>query len=431
MKLIKDRPLFCGTGKFFGWGIVFGCVIGVAGGSGPVILSSAAVFMDALNTEFGWSRSEVSFAVTIYTAITALLMPFIGRFIDQYGSLKVLIPTIFLALPVFMTQLWHFYLFIAVFSIAGAATSSMPYVRVVSLWFDRRRGLYLGIVAAGIGLGFTAMPLIMQFLLESFGWRGAYVGVSAVILLVILPIVVLFVRDNPADLGLMPDGIDQEKVEASASADVGASLSEAMKTLVFWKLLAVTLVFAFVFNGMAVHLVPLLKDNGLDASQAVLIASIMGASLFISRIVIGYLLDRVFAPWLAIIVFLIGTGGIALIATNVSVTMNVLAAAMIGVGIGAETDIISFMTSRYFGLRCFGKIYGFLFSFFYIGTGLGPLTLGIAYDANGSYTSTLYAYVCLCIIVILTFFTFGPYKYKQTKVQEKNGNMSASFDGSS
>jgi MFS family permease len=293
------------------------------------------------------------------------------------------------------------------------------------LWFDRRRGLFLGIVAAGIGLGFMTMPVLMNFLLNIVGWRGAYIGIGAVILLVIFPIILLFVRDDPADVGLKPDGRDQEKVVASASSNVGMSLSEAMKTRSFWTLLVITFVFAFVFNGMTVHFLPLLKDNGMEASQAVFIAAIIGMSMFVSRIVIGYLLDKFFAPRLAIVVFLIGAGGIALVASNLSVAMSILAAAMIGIGVGAETDIVSYMTSRYFGLRSFGKIYGFLFSFFYIGTGLGPLVLGIAYEANASYTSTLYQFTGLCVIIILAFLSFGPYKYQQNEALENSDNSSA------
>jgi len=435
MNLLKNNQFLCGTGRFFGWGIAFGCVMGVAGSSGPIILSSAGVFMDTLNSEFGWSRSDVSFSVVIYTTITALLLPLVGRVIDKIGARKILIPMIFfsafaIALPVFMTQLWHFYLFIALFSIAGAFTTSLPYVRVISLWFDRRRGLFLGIVAAGIGIGFMTMPILMNFLLNIVGWRGAYVGVGAVILLVIFPIILFFVRDDPADVGLKPDGRDQEKIVASASSKVGMSLSEAMKTRSFWTLLVITFVFAFVFNGMTVHFLPLLKDNGMEASQAVFIAAIIGMSMFVSRIAIGYLLDKFFAPRLAIVVFLIGAGGIALVASNQSVTMSILAAAMIGIGVGAETDIVSYMTSRYFGLRSFGKIYGFLFSFFYIGTGLGPLVLGIAYEANGSYTSTLYQFTFLCVIIILAFLSFGPYKYQQNEALENSDYSSAGIKGS-
>ena len=409
---------FHGTGKYFGWGIVFGCLVGVTASSGPIVLSGAGVFMEALNREFGWNRGEISLSVTIYTVTTALLMPLVGRLIDQVGTRKVLLPAIAcsalaLILPAFMTQLWHFYLIIFLFSLAGAMTTSLPYVRIISLWFDRRRGLFLGIVAAGIGLGFAIVPMVMQGFLEVFGWRGAYLGIAALLAVVVLPIILIFIQDGPADVGLLPDNMQEEKVSASALTLTGLTFRQAMKTRTFWLLFVMTFVFAFVFNGMAVHLVPLLKDHGMEPSKAVLLASIMGMALFGSRIIIGYLLDVVFAPWLAMITFLMGSSGLILAAVNLSDIFNIIAAIMIGVGIGAETDIISYMTSRYFGLHSFGKIYGFFFSFFYVGTGLGPLALGIAYEMNGSYTSTLFWYAALCVAITLTFMFFGPYKYQQ------------------
>ena len=115
-----------------------------------------------------------------------------------------------------MTQLWHFYLIIFLFSLAGAVTTSLPYVRIVSLWFDRRRGLFLGIVAAGIGLGFAIAPMVMQGFLEAFGWRGAYLGVAALLAVVVLPLIYIFIQDSPADVGLLPDNLQEEKVSASA-----------------------------------------------------------------------------------------------------------------------------------------------------------------------------------------------------------------------
>ena len=414
--LINHKYLY-GTGKFFGWGIVFGCLLGVTASSGPIVLSGAGVFMEALNKEFGWNRAEVSVIVIIYTATTALMIPLVGRLIDQVGARKILLPAIVLSalaltLVPFMTQLWHFYAIIFLFSLAGSTTTSLPYVRIISLWFDRRRGLFLGIVAAGIGLGFAVVPMLMQSFLENFGWRGAYLGIAALLVFLVLPLIFIFIRDKPADVGLFPDNRQEEQTAPSASPTVGMFFKEATKTHTFWLLLLMTFVFALVFNGMGVHLVPLLKDSGMQASQAVFIASIMGMSIFFSRIIIGFLLDIFFAPWLAMVTFLIATSGLAMAASNISEIFNILAAILIGAGIGAETDCISYMTSRYFGLRAFGKIYGFFFSFFYVGTGLGPLTLGIAYEMNGSYTSTLYWYASICVAITLTFIFFGPYKYR-------------------
>ena len=372
--------------------------------------------MEALNREFAWNRAEISFTVTIYTATTALLMPLVGRLLDQFGTRRVLLPAIIcsafaLVLPVFMRQLWHFYLIIFLFSLAGSVTTSLPYVRIVSFWFDRRRGLFLGIVAAGIGLGFAIAPMVMQELLQAFGWRGAYLGVVTLLLTIVAPLIFVFIQDSPAEVGLSPDNVGETKLSTAALPAAGMTFKQAMTTSTFWLLVVMTFVFAFVFNGMAVHLVPMFKDHGMDPAKAVLFASIMGLALFGSRIIIGYLLDVVFAPLLAIITFLMGSVGLILAALNLSDASNLGAAILIGVGIGAETDVISYMTSRYFGLHSFGRIYGFFFAFFYVGTGLGPFALGVAYEMYGNYTSALYCYAALCVAITLTFVLFGPYKY--------------------
>ena len=131
--------------------------------------------------------------------------------------------------------------------------------------------------------------MLMQSFLEDFGWRGAYLGISALLAFMVLPLIFIFIRDKPADVGLFPDNKQEEQIARSASPSVGMSFKEATKTHTFWLLLVMTFVFAFVFNGMGVHLVPLLKDSGMQPSQAVFIASIMGMSIFFSRIIIGLL----------------------------------------------------------------------------------------------------------------------------------------------
>lgn len=405
-----------GSGPFFGWSIVLGCLIGVLASSGPLIQGSLGVIMSSLTDEFRWNRGEISFVVTIYTAVTAALIPIVGRLMDRIGVKKILLPTIacsalLFMLPAFMTKLWHFYLAIFLFSVAGSASTSLPYTRIVSIWFDKRRGLFLGIVAGGIGLGFAIVPALSHEFMTLFGWRGAYIGLATCILIFVVPALAYLIRDEPGDLGLKPDGIGHEQVSQSASSDSGLSLREAARTRVFWLLLTMTFVFSFVFNGMVVHTVPLMNDQGFDPSQAVFAASLLGISMLLSRIVIGFLLDGMFAPRLGIITFLLGSAGLALLAFDLPFSISMLAVILVGVGIGAETDIIGFATSRYFGLKSFGKIYGCIFAFFYVGVGLGPLTLGIVHDRTGSYTSVLVSYATICIVITMAFFLFGPYKY--------------------
>jgi MFS family permease len=345
-------------------------------------------------------------------------MPSVGLLTDRIGVRRVVLPAIVisalaLCLVVLSKQLWHFYAAIILFSLVGSTTTSLPYVRVIAMWFDRRRGLMLGIVAAGIGVGFAVMPVVMQALLQAFGWRGAYIGVAALLAVVIFPILFLLLRDSPAEFGLLPDNRRAAVTAAAREPPSGLALKEAFRTSAFWLLLVITFVFAFVFNGMAVHLIPLLKDKGMVPTDAVFMASMMGVSLFASRILIGLLLDVFFAPRLAIVTFALGALGLLLAALSSNYGLNLVGAMLIGVGIGAETDIVSYMASRYFGLQSFGKIYGAIFAFFYLGTGLGPLALGIAFEAQGSYTSILIVYAVMCLAIAMTFLFFGPYRYRK------------------
>jgi MFS family permease len=419
MHQLATRKILFGVEKCFGWSIILSCIIGVAATSGPIVLTAAGVFMEELHREFGWDRGQVALSVTLYTLVVATMTPFAGSLFDRVGVRRVVLPAIALSafalsVTTWITTLWHFYAATVLFSLVGAITTSMPYVQVTSVWFDRRRGFVLGIVASGIGLGFAVVPLLMQALLEVVGWRGAYIGVALVLLLLIFPIQFLLLRDSPADFGLLPDNRARGPTADTVAPCEGMSLQEALRKPTFWLLLVITFVFAFVFNGMTVHLVPLLKDNGLTPSDAVFGAAIMGMALFGSRILIGVLLDVTFAPKLGIVTFALGSLGLGLLAFNLSGALNLVAAALIGLGIGAETDIVGYMTSRYFGLRAFGKIYGAIFAFFYLGTGLGPLALGIAYDYNKSYTETLLIYASACVAVTLTFVVFGPYKYQRS-----------------
>ncbi|MGE3595961.1 MAG: MFS transporter [Dehalococcoidia bacterium] len=414
--MLSVPKILWGRRRCFGWSIVFSCTIGVAASSGPILLSGAGVLMEALHREFGWDRGQVSFSVTLYTWVTALMMPTVGLLIDRFGVRRMVLPAILalavaLSLMVFMNRLWQFYAATIVFSLIGSTTTSLPYVRVVSSWFDRRRGLMLGIVAAGIGIGFSIVPIVMQALLERYGWRGSYLGIAAMLFALVFPIQLLLLRDSPSAFGLQADNRRSTAASAEEHALIGDAFPAALRSRSFWLLLVITLVFALVFNGMPVHLIPMLKDKGIEPSEAVFMASMMGLSLMASRVVIGVLLDVVFAPRLAMMAFLLGSAGLALLALGDSYMLNLAGAVLIGVGIGAETDVVAYMVSRYFGLKSFGRIYGTIFTAFYVGTGLGPLALGLAFESQGSYRSILLAYAILSVVLTATFVCFGAYKY--------------------
>ena len=156
---------------------------------------SAGQFIGAFHDEFGWDRTEVSFGLLILTGMTALSLPFIGRLIDRYGARRVLIPSLVLfaaclaAIPLFVRELWQLNLVYVLMGTVAAGTNSVPFVRVIAAWFDRSRGLAIGIAGSGTGLGFAYVPLVVEYMTTHHGWRSAYYALAAIVLAITLPLV--------------------------------------------------------------------------------------------------------------------------------------------------------------------------------------------------------------------------------------------------
>jgi MFS family permease len=142
----------------------------------------------------------------------------------------------------------------------------------------------------------------------------------------------------------------------------------------------------------------MLQDRGMSAGSAALVQSTLGASLVVSRILIGYIMDRFFAPYVAIICFLLATIGLAVLAGGAAGTLAFVAVILIGISMGAEIDMLAFLTGRYFGVENFGQVYGILFASFILGTSTGPVVYGMAFDALGSYVWILGVSIALMLV---------------------------------
>ncbi len=221
---------------------------------------------------------------------TAVSLPFMGRLVDRFGVKKILVPSIiifglcFLAASM-ISSYWQFIaLYVAMGTIA-VGTNSVPYMRVLTSWFDRRRGLAIGIAGSGTGLGFGYVPLITQELVSHYGWRGGYFGLGLIMLLFTLPMVVFLLHEKPQSLGLHPDGaVSDAPVEHAVAT--GDTLHEAMRRRDFWSLIVIFSGLAFVLYGLIPHMVPMLQDRGVPEALAAGLASAFGWSAFGGRLLI-------------------------------------------------------------------------------------------------------------------------------------------------
>jgi MFS family permease len=392
-----------------GWLVVFGSTLALIVGNGPIILFPFGVLLQPISAEFGWQRSVLASAVVTSHITGAVMMPFIGILVDRIGVRRIALPAIVIfalatasggllgASPTAFVLLYGFLGFI------GAGHSTLTYGTVVSTWFDAKRGLALGVTLAGIGIGAALIPKYTYFFVANYGWREAYFALGALLFLVGFPSVALFVRDRPP------------QTRAEAMHIDGLTLRETLGNYRFWFASISMLLIAAAVNGTIAHIVPILSDRGISTSVATTAVAASGLSLIIGRMLSGWALDRFFGPYVATFFFAVPLVGMTMLGLGAVGPFAVMAAVLLGLGIGAEGDIMAYLTSRYFGMAHYGVIYGSILAFFTLGSGLGPWIMAHAFDAYRSYAVGLIGLGAALFVAIMLVLTLGPYRYPAAK----------------
>lgn len=377
--------------------IVLVSLIGISTGPAAFGIASLGLFIDVFEKQFGWSRAEVSSAASLMMLCSAFSMPIVGRLVDKIGPRKVLIPSVailalcFLAIPALVTQFWQFMLVYVAIGTIAAGTNSVPYMRVLASWFDRSRGLAIGIAGSGTGLGFAYVPLVGQAAISQFGWQAGYVALGLIMLCVTLPLVIFLLKERP-------DGAAEADGEGAAEAQSGMNLKEVLRTRNFYLLNSIFVTLAFVLYGLIPHMVPLLTDRGVSPAAAAGVASVFGLATFVGRIVIGFLVDKFDARLIAVTFFAISAVGLGLLAVPLPNWAMIVPALLLGGSLGAEVDMLAYLTSRYFGLKCFAQIFGALFGAVLVAMGMGPVAFGLVFDMTGSYGAMLAVGAPACLV---------------------------------
>jgi MFS family permease len=390
------------------WWIVVASLLGLMVGSGSINSFGVGVFMKPVSEDLGLGRAEFSTGVLLANALNGLLAPLIGYLVDRWGSRSVLLPgSVMFALAIAsmsMLQSSAMFLFFAAFvfaGICGAMQSNVPYSHLVCQWFDRDRGVALGIAMSGVGLGVAVVPAFTAWLIDGFGWRIAYWGLGAAIFTLGFLPALLFVH-APAAVGRSSGG--------SLSAP-GLTLRQAIGRWQFWALAPSFFVSGAAVNGMLAHVVSLLADRGLPIGSASSGLSGAGAAMIVGRFVCGYALDRFHGPYVAVVFFTIAIVGIALLAPDVPIWGVVLGIALCGLFTGGNVGLQIYLVSRYFGMRSYGQIYGIMFGLFLVGNGFGALAAGYAFDLLGSYDAIRMVFEALLLTSVALIAPLGAYAY--------------------
>jgi MFS family permease len=366
-----------------GWRVVLAAYFGVMVSFGSLLVFSFGTFLKPLTAEFGWTREAVSASFGFAAMTVAVVSPLLGRLLDRVPPRTVILPCMvvfglgFASLGLLTGHLWQMYGTFVLLGIVGNGTTQMGYSRAVSTWFVRRRGFALSLVMAGSATGAMIFPPLAQTLISTVGWRNAYFGLGAMVLIFGLPLTALLVREREVAPSV------EERVAS------GASVGEGLRSRAFWFLIATLFLGSLSVNGAITHLAPLLTDRGIGQQQAALVASALGLSSFAGRLITGQLLDRFFGPRVGFCILGATAAGILLLGSAASLTSALLAAALIGLGMGAEADLTPYLLTRYFGLRAFSTLYGFSWTAYAVAGALGPVLMGRAFDLTGSYASLL------------------------------------------
>ena len=371
-----------------------------------------SLFVKPLEVDFGWGRGEIMIAFTILCIVVGLASPLAGRLVDRYGARKViaigaLIGGLGLALLNLTHNLWYFYIGYAVIGIGMAATGPVPATAIVSNWFNKRRGLAIGIMGVGMGAGGLALaPLIGGYLIPNFGWRVSYL-VLAVLTWILIPLALFVIRTKPADMGLHPDGAEAPEIaaaaEASSSTPKGFTLKMALATSPFWLITISFLLGAFSHTGIMQNQVPHLEDIGFSAATAATALGVVGLAGIIGNLSFGWLCDRMQLKYalsislglqLAAVIILMN------IKPESSLAMIWLYAITLGLGTGAVLPTMSIFISRSFGLASYGAIFGVMTMIAMVGSATGPLMAGYMYDAMNTYHWAFIIFIALLAVAI-------------------------------
>jgi MFS family permease len=413
------------AGFFYGWWVVLASAVGLFWGV-PVTVFSFSVFLKPIMQEFRAGRAAVSLGFTLHLIAGALCAPLVGWLVDRYGSRRVILITmamfgaILLLNRAFSANLRQFYFFYVVLGLLINGVGPIPYGSVASHWFDRHRGLALGLMMIGIGSGAMIMPSFAQQLIARFGWHTAYAVLGGGVLIIAIPVVALFLREKPQGLGLLADGAASRHLLDGNKASVpGLSATEAWSTGSFWLMVCAFFLVSASVQGCVVHLAAMLNDRGISSQKAALGSSLAGAAVLLGRVGTGYLLDRFFAPRVAALFFAGSAVGIGLLwlGTTPGLFVGVL---FVGLGLGAEVDLIAYLISRYFGLRTFGKIYSSAFAAFALAGALGPLVMGAGFDRTGSYRLPLASLFAATLVAAALMTRLGPYRYRVSEPDEND-----------
>ena len=390
------------------WKVLVAGMLGVMCGASPLPFNTIGFVLGPLNAEFGWSFASISAGVTVFGITASLLAPVIGALADRIGVRIIALASLFAFALSFAAMglipgsqsAWFGMWFMI--GLVSMGSTPVTWSRAINMWFYRSRGLALGLLLVGTSIAALTVPKVAVWAIENYGWRGMYPIVALFPLLLALPIGMLWFREpTPAET--------PAEITAGGSL-VGVTFAQAAKDRRFWTIWASIALVALAYGGAHIHMPEIIKQHGLTAKEGAGIMGMIGIALLSGRIITGWLLDRIWAPFVCLPILSIpALACYWLMGNGTSEAMVWASAFLLGFAAGAESDLIAYLASRYFGMAHYGKIYGMLYMPFGIFSAISPVLYGRIRDTTGSYDQMLMAAIFLFVSGALLLLTLGRY----------------------
>jgi MFS family permease len=365
-----------------------------------------AVFLKPIVAEMGWTRTAFSVSGGPFLLAMSLASPVVGALTERAGartvfSIAITLVVAALVLLSYMQSLWHFYLLGFLLGAAATGLGDIPAGAVVSQWFQRNRGLALGVVYIGSNIGGALVPIIATEIAAVSSWRVALRVLAAVGWVVILPFALWVVRERRAAGSPGAALIADPRAAGADSVAPGLTLAEAMRTPSFWILVGVLFSFYFYYLGVNNHLVAFLSDAGFSDAAAARRFSAAVAVGIAGKIGMGVLADRV--PIRAAIVVnfaLMTAGSFILLAVGTRPELLPVFLVVHGFTVAAENVMLPLIIADCFGVRHMAQIYGAIMLVLLPGGVAGPTFAGYMFDTLGSYRMAFTTFALLNVVAV-------------------------------
>ena len=380
----------------------------IIGTVGLGIRFSFGVFFKSLQDDFGWSRASISGIFSVYLVFCIAIAILGGWALDRYGAKIVFaVMGFFAGLSLLLTSQatapWHLFLTYSLLLALGTAPIYIASMSTVSRWFIKRRGLALGIVSSGGGIGMIIMAPISAYLISGYGWHTSYLFLSLIAFFTLIPCALLLKRPS-SGVASLPDVEEQHYNEPG-----GFSLLQAAKTRSFWLLLAILFLFSSCSYVVLTHIVPHAIDLGITPIEAASMISFIGIGSVLGRLVMGRLSDSIGGKQAFLICTLLMAGAMLWLIGSSNLWMLYLFTIIFGFSFGATAPLNAVLIGDSFGLRHVGLIMGVIDIGWGIGAASGPALAGYIFDISGSYTPAfLGGIVAALVAAVLILFLRMP-----------------------